>query len=407
MILPESEPRYRWYILALAALTNTLVVAMPSMAMPVLFKEISADLHLNLVQVGIIWGIAGVPGLITALLGGAAGDWFGPKKVLVACSLLVGVTGALRGLSMNFASLAVGMVLMGAFTPFISMNTIKACGTWFSRQQLGLASGVISMGMALGFLTGAMFSATVFSPLFGGWRHVMYLYAVIAVLIAIPWFFSRPAPAEAGHPAGMRPVVSFRNAILNVVRIRNVWLTGVALLGIGGCIQGVLGYLPLYLRGSGWTSATADGSLAAFHTISMICVIPIALLSDRIGSRKKVLVTAGLMITLGVSLIPLVSGALVWVAVCLAGMVRDGFMAVYITSIIETEGVGAAYAGTAVGLAMVISGVGTIIAPPVGNSLAGIFAGAPFLLWAFMALAGVGFLLAARERSAKRALATN
>ena len=29
-----------------------------------------------------------------------------------------------------------------------------------------------------------------------------------------------------------------------------------ALLGIGGCIQGTLGYLPLYLRGQGWAEAS-------------------------------------------------------------------------------------------------------------------------------------------------------
>jgi len=43
----QSESRYRWYILILAALTNTLVVAIQGMCMPVLFKEISSELSLN------------------------------------------------------------------------------------------------------------------------------------------------------------------------------------------------------------------------------------------------------------------------------------------------------------------------------------------------------------------------
>ena len=44
--------RYRWYVLGLAALTYTFAVAMPRMCMPVLFKEISIDLDLSLVQIG-------------------------------------------------------------------------------------------------------------------------------------------------------------------------------------------------------------------------------------------------------------------------------------------------------------------------------------------------------------------
>ena len=50
---------YKWYILALGTATHILVLAMPWMCMPVLFKEISDDLGLNLVQVGTVWGMMG------------------------------------------------------------------------------------------------------------------------------------------------------------------------------------------------------------------------------------------------------------------------------------------------------------------------------------------------------------
>ncbi len=80
---PEDK-NYRWYILVLGALTNTLAVAIPVMCLPVLFSEISRDLHLSLVQVGLVWGIGALPGILTVLVGGAIGDRFGPKRVLIA-----------------------------------------------------------------------------------------------------------------------------------------------------------------------------------------------------------------------------------------------------------------------------------------------------------------------------------
>jgi MFS family permease len=378
------ESNYRWYILILAALTNTVVVAIQGMCLPVLFKEISTELNLDLVQIGIIWGINALPGIFTMLLGGAAADRFGPRRIL-------------RGLSTGFASLAVTMFLFGLATPFISMNNIKTCGMWFSRRQLGLANGALSMGMALGFLTGSMFSATVLSPWLGGWRNVLFLYGVLAMLLSIPWYFSRTAPVLV-RPAGSSGRGSLRQNIAYVSRIRNVWLLGLAILGFSGCVQGTLGYLPLYLRGLGWPTANADGASAAFHTISMIFVIPIALLSDRLGTRKKMLTAAGVMVTLGVSLLPFVVGGAVWVTICLAGMVRDGFMAVFLTSIVETEGVGSDYAGTATGMVLVFSGIGNLIAPPLGNSLAYLSPGAPFLLWAAFCLVGITGLMATREK---------
>jgi cyanate permease len=167
-----------------------------------------------------------------------------------------------------------------------------------------------------------------------------------------------------------------------------VWLFGLAILGIGGCVQGTLGYLPLYLRDIGWPEARADGALAAFHGVSMACTLPVAWLSGRLGSRKRVLMAAAIMTTLGVGLLSVASGPAVWACVLGAGMVRDGFMAVFMTAIIETPGVGPRYAGTAMGLAMLFAGVAGLLAPPLGNALASTDPGLPFAFWAAMAVAG-------------------
>ena len=182
----------------------------------------------------------------------------------------------------------------------ITSNTVKTCGMWFSRRQLGLANGVLSMGMALGFLLGSLFSATLLSPSLGGWRNVLILYGALSALLAIPWFFTRLPAKPALTSVQTAAPQSLRQTLAHVAGIRNVWLLGLAIFGIGSCVQGTLGYLPLYLRGAGWPEASADGALAAFHTISMICVIPIALASDRLATRRKVLVGAALMILLGV-----------------------------------------------------------------------------------------------------------
>lgn len=401
----EREPKYRWYILVLAMLTNALVVAAPTMAMPVLFEEISRDLGLSLVQVGLVWGITALPGIVSTLLGGAIGDQIGPKRVLIASCLAVGIAGALRGLSTDFTGLVAAMFFFGLFSPFIVMNNFKACGIWFSSRQFGLASGVLSMGMALGFMLGSMFSATLLSPALGGWRAVTYLYGAIAIFLAIPWALTRAAPANAGKVTTGASLRQMPQTVGYLLRIRNIWLFGLTIMGISGCVQGTLGYLPLHLRGLGWPEASADGALAVFHTVSMLMVVPMALWSDKLGTRRKVLLVAALMIAAGVGLLSVADGILVWAAVLMAGMVRDGFMAVFMTSIVETEGVGVVYAGTATGLVMVFSGIGNMLAPPLGNSLAGGAPGLPFIFWAALALVGFTGLLTSKERSPVQVMA--
>ncbi len=281
-----SNANYRWYILVLIGLTATLVMAMPGMAMPVLFSEISEDLDLSLVQVGAVWGAGSLAGVLTGLIGGVIGDRFGTRLTLTIACLTIGLTGATRGFSNSFAALAATMLLSSLIGTVIPMNLHKACGVWFSGKRLGLANGVVSAGMALGFMSGSMISATVLSPWLGGWRQVLFFYGGIAVIMSIPWALSRSTPGDGNLSAPSEVTASIRISLIQVIRMRNVWFLGAALLGVGGCVQGLLGYLPLYLREIGWSPVRADSALASFHAVSLVSVFPLAYLSDRLGNRK-------------------------------------------------------------------------------------------------------------------------
>lgn len=397
--MPADTSHYKWYILTLAAMTHTFVVAIPNMSMPVLFAEIAGELGLDLVQIGWIWGFGFLTGVCTGLIGGAIGDRYGTRRTLMIGCLLAGITGALRGFSNDFTSLAFTSFLFGLVPPAIPMSVHKTCGIWFSGRRLGLANGVVSAGMALGFMLGSLLSATVLSPLLGGWRNVLFLQGALSVVVGIFWFFTRSEPETGDVDKKESQRVPLSHGLLYVARLKDVWLLGLAMLGIGGCINGMLGYLPLYLRKIGWTATSADVALAAFHGVSLIATIPIALLSDRIGSRRKLLLVASMMIISGVALLSFSEGMLVWVAVIIAGLMRDGFMAILMTLIIELKAVGTIYAGTAIGLVMVFSRLGSLISPPLGNSLAAYDLSFPFLIWAGMAVMGfVGLYLVKADR---------
>jgi MFS family permease len=392
--MPVQSKNYKWYILILVILTNMFVIAIPLMGMSVMAKEISNDLGLSLVQVGIIWGVGSLPGIFTSLLGGMIGDKVGPKRVLIVSTLVGGLLGMARGLAGSFQSMTIIVILLGAVVPVVLMNTIKTLGEWFPPQQLGLANGAQAMGMALGFMIGSLFSATTFSPLLGGWRNVLIAYGLIGALFSIAWFFT-PADSKVTESTGTS--LSLRNALQHVAGLKSIWLLGFGLFGISGAIQGTLGYLPLYLRNVGWQPIHADGALSAFHTISMILVLPIVLLSDRLGSRKRLLLIASMMIAFGLGLLSSVSGGFVWMAVLLSGSVRDAFMAIFQTTVIETDHVGPIYAGTAIGFTMGISGISNAIAPPIGNSLAVLWPGAPFAFWSALSIFGLVCLWMIKE----------
>lgn len=378
---------YRWYMLILAALTNTIAVAMPAMALSVLLPEISQEMDLSLVQAGWVWGIYGLPGVVTGLIGGALGDRYGAKRILTISCFLIAILGGLRGIAWSFMSLAFMSLMFGIITPVITMNDLKAAGTWFPNRELGLASGIVAMGMAAGFMLGSAMSATYLSPWLGGWRFVFLFYGVLTILLVLPWYFSRREhQTDAPQHAQSGAIKTILHGMLHIVKNRNIWLLGLSAMGFNGAIQGIMGYLPLYLRSIGWEGANADATLGVLYAASLIFVLPIALGSDKLGSRKKVLLVACSLITAGLLLLSIFTGNVIWLAVILVGIVRDGFMAVLLTTTIETKGVGTAYAGTATGFVMVFIGLGNLFAPPLGNSLAIMNAQSPFLFWGGLAL---------------------
>jgi len=143
-MLDDYKSTYRWFILALTAITGTLVATIGFSCMPALFKEISDDLGLSLVQVGTVWGIASLAGIFVSLIGGVLGDRFGVKLILTASCILAGITGASRGLSNSFLTLLVTVFINGIVRLIIPINLTKTVGVWFKGQNLGMAMGISS-----------------------------------------------------------------------------------------------------------------------------------------------------------------------------------------------------------------------------------------------------------------------
>ena len=236
-------------------------------------------------------------GVFTALLGGASVDRFGTRRTLVVLCLATGIFGALRGLAFDFWSLFFFSFLFGMMQPILPMNFFKLNRQWFASGQLGLANGVMSAGFASGLMLGVRASATVLSPLLGGWRAVLILMGACAILLAIVWAILHP-PMERDTSRGLH----WRQLLANlryVSRFRELWIFALAAFGVLGLMRGVSGYVPTYLREIGWEAVNADSAVSVFFLASLISVVPITHLSDRLGNRPLVMAFATSMMAIG------------------------------------------------------------------------------------------------------------
>ncbi len=251
--------------------------------------------------------------------------------------------------------------------------------------------------MGVGSTLGALVSASLLSPWLGGWRNVLYFYGAVSVCIGILWLVAPREPERARGPGEAARGVRFRDAVTAVASNRRFWLLAGISLFFGAFHQGFTGYLSLYLNHMGWAQIRADSALSVFSAASVLGVIPLTLAAERWGARRAILATASLVACVGLVAISVRVGAFVWPVVAGIGLFREAFMAIMITMIVQTDGIGPRYAGTALGLSMSLGRIGAFISPPLGNSLASLSPGAPFLLWA--GLAGMGFVLTLLARS--------
>ena len=395
----RTDSPYRWVILALITLSGFIVMGFPTTGLSALFSEIADSLDLDLVQIGVIWGVGSVMGIFTAVLGGSFIDIFGTRRTLVLLCLATGVTGALRGFAFDFWSLFITSFLFGMVQPILPMNFVKLNREWFASRQLGLAAGVMSAGFATGLMLGSRLSATVLSPWLGGWRNVLIFLGLCAILLSVVWYFVHP-PNPAPRKRAPMDIRAMLRSLRAVARYRELWVISLAVFGVLGLMRGVVGYVPTYLRQIGWGAVDADTALTVFFFCSLIGVVPLSHLSDRLGNRRLVMAFGTSMMSIGTALMFLVGDSFwgVLLAMAVAGCCFDSFMALKGASITEVEGLELALMGSALGFGGVWQNLGTSITPPLGNALSALGLHAPFLLWAGSGVFATVVLLSYRRK---------
>jgi MFS family permease len=386
----HNRSLYRWYILFLGMMSYLFIAGLSRMCMPVLFKEISDDLGLSMIKIGVVWGMDPLAGVFIALPGGLIVDRFGVKRTMFFISIFAGIFGALRGFSAGFISMAVTMYLFGLMAATMPSIVPKVTAEWFKGKELGLTNALLNVVWAVGSMAATMLSANYFSPFLGGWRRVLFVYGIPCFLLGFLWIFTgRDKSVESGSAGKPLPSKSLLYALKHVIKIREVWIIAFITTTYWGSSMGLTGYLPTYLKIIGWTPFLADSATTVMTGIASLGTIPVVLISDRIGARKGVLITSTIMMAVTVFALPFFKGTFLWVLIIITGLTRTGVAALFNVMVIELKEVGSEYSGTAIGLTSTLGMVGAFLAPPIGNSLEAFNSGYPFIFWACLAAAGL------------------
>ena len=381
----QVKPRYRWILLAGLWLVYTSF-GLVAGALPPLVVYLSEDLGLSRAAMGSILGAWPLVYIGFAIPAGALIDRFGIRIALALGAVFIGLSGLLRALSVNHATLYLAVAVFGFGGPFISIGGPKLVGAWFSQEERGKAMGFYLTAPSLGRIIALATANGVLMPLYrSSWRLTLATYAGVAFIAGIIWWFlARHAhrPIEAVRKKADGILDSGLGAFTGLLKIPAVRI--VLFISFGSFLfgHGLNNWLPEILR-SGGMSVKAAGFWAAMPaTVGLAATIIVPRLATP-KRRFPILVTTLAAASVSVLIISFSTGLPLVFGLLIAGIAGRGVMPILMLTLIDSPQVGPSRMGAAGGLFFTAGEVGGVLGPllmGVVSDATGSFGGGLYML---------------------------
>lgn len=405
--------RYRWVIVALISVI-TLINYIDRSAVAYATAPITASLHINDAQWGIVGSAFSIGYLLLAFLGGALVDRHGAKRVWSFAAAIWSLVTMATALAGSFLALFGIRVLLGASEGPGFPAATRATSRWLPGHERGKALGVI-VGVGVPF--SLMIGGPIITQLLGhfGWHATFVILGVVGLVWVGFWrAFFRESPHD--HPKvnqaerdyideGLSP--QEHNTVVQRIQWRslfgngNLWMVALGYFAWGYMFWAFMFWLPGYLGQAFHLNLYAVGVFTVLPwAAATVGAIVGGVIVDRIFKknprhRPRFIVMGVALLLAGLSLIPIVvspslTTAIIFISLGVGlGMVTGPLW--WVTSIDAAPEQPAVAAGF-VDAAFALSG---IVAPAVMGFIVqatGSFSSG-FVVMAILAVIGAGGLL--------------
>ncbi len=359
---------------------------------PPLIGPVSQDLGLSRSAMGSVLGAWTLVYIAVSIPAGALIDRFGLKRSLAVGVLLIALSGVLRAVAVNYATLFLAVAVFGLGGPFVSIGAPKLVSTWFSKQSRGTAMGIYMTASACGRIVALSTANSLLMPLYGAsWRLTLVTFAGVALLSAVAWWAIAREPegpvAADGHG---KDLASSLKVFPELLQIRVVQVVLVVSVGSFLFNHALNNWLPEILQERGM-SAAAAGIWATLPIVVGIVASLVIPHMARPSIRVPMLVGIFLVASASALIIGLTSGAWLAWGLVLQGAASRAVMPILMLVLMDAPQIGPQRMGAVAGLYFTAGEVGGVLGPLVLGVVADLTSG---FLGGMLLLAGVSFALA-------------
>jgi MFS family permease len=251
------KPTHARYWVVAFALALAMIMYVQRVAISQAIVPISADLHLNKAQTGLVLGAFGLSYALFEIPMGLMGDKLGVRWVLSQLVLVWSVFTALTGAAWNLASLWAIRFLFGAGEAGCFPNLTRMLSAWLPLSERVKAQAVM---WAFGRWGGALAPPVAFFVIYHfGWRWGFVALALIGVAWVacfLPWFRNDPAQHKSVNAAELALLEEGRELVLHARGIpwyrlllqKDIFFLGLQYFGFSYTWYFYVTWLPTWLQ---------------------------------------------------------------------------------------------------------------------------------------------------------------
>ena len=297
----QSRFFYGWTMLGVSSLAMFASGPGQSHTFGVFIDAISEDLQIPSALIATAYGLATLAAAFLLPLMGRLVDRHGPRTMMIAVTIGLGLACILFGAAANFLWLVLGFgILRFLGQGSLMLNAANLVSQWFDRKR-GFAMGLMALGFAASMGIHPPLGQWLLAEL--GWRQAWLVLGLLTWLLMLPpvLFLVYRRPEECGllpdgdtHDASAPPADITGLSLQEALRTRAFYLVTICFFAISMLVTSLHFYQIAILRSHG-LSADFASSLFPVSALVMVTAMPlVGRLLDRFATH--VVLAAALLI---------------------------------------------------------------------------------------------------------------
>ena len=378
----------------------------------VFFREFQAEFGWSRAMISgasslafLIMGVAGI-------LAGRLNDRIGPKIIIVASGISLGVGYLLmsRMQALWQLYLLYGLLVGIGFSTH-DVITLSTVARWFNHRR-GMMSGIVKVGTGAGQLLVPLIATSLIAVF--GWRNAYLLIGAVSLMMLVaaaqvlhrdPQGLGLLPDGDGSGPSGSNAGPGDEGMPLSAaIRSRQFWTICIAEFAIFFCLLTIIVHIVPHATDLGLSPGSAAAVLATIGGVSMLGRLVMGTWNDRIGGKRSLIICFILLL-----------GSLLWLQVALEawmlfifavvyGLAHGGFFTVMSPMVAELFGTGSH--GLLFGLVLAGGTMGGAVGPVLAGRAFDVTGSYRVVFWVLTALVVVGFILIILLRPLRRATAS-